>query len=424
MNESWRDRATPLSTPGTPGSAPGDGSGDEPGGQPGGGRSQSAISLLIVAATVIAGAIFARDALTSTVLFLVILLGLVMAHEAAHFFTAKAFGILVHEFAFGFPPRIWGRRIGETLYSINWLPVGGFVRLEGEEAGDGPRSFASQAAWKRLIVLAAGAVANLLLPIVLFAFALAIPHQIPEGRAVVTAVVAGSPAEAAGLQAGDVIVAVAGRDAANIVETSRFVRLHQGQTFDLEVRRAGDLLHLDVYGRWAPPAGEGPTGISIAPVAVAADGRPYTTTEAQPPWEALPNAARMTWDTMILARNEVVGWFKGSGGPQFAGPVGIAQTTGEVARSSETTVGAISPLLELAALLSINLGIMNLLPLPMLDGGRIFFLFIEVLRGGRRIAPEREAIVHMIGFAAFIVLAIVITFADVSRIVGGGGPPQ
>ncbi len=416
MNESWRERATPLA-----GSA---GAPTPPEGEPGGSRRQTATSLVIVAATVFAGAVFARDALTSTVLFLVILLGLVMAHEAAHFFTAKAFGITVHEFAFGFPPRIWGKRIGETLYSINWIPIGGFVRLEGEEAIEGPRSFASQAAWKRFIVLAAGAVANLLLPILLFAFALAVPHQVAEGRAAVTAVIAGSPAEAAGLQAGDVILAVAGRDAVNIVDASRFVRLHQGQTFDLEVRRAGDPLHLSVYGRWAPPAGEGPTGISIAPVAVGPDGRPYTRTEAQPPWKALPNATRMTWDTMILARNEVVGWFKGTGGPQFAGPVGIAQTTGEVARSSDTTVGAISPLLELAALLSINLGIMNLLPLPMLDGGRIFFLLIEVVRGGRRIAPEREAIVHMVGFAAFIVLAIVITFADVSRILGGGGPPQ
>src|SRR3989304_5746062 len=109
----------------------------------------------------------------------------------------------------------------------------------------------------------------------------------------------------------------------------------------------------------------------------------------------------MGGDTMTLARSEVIGWFKGRGGPQFAGPVGIAQTTGEVARSSETTAGAIAPLLELAALLSINLGIMNLLPLPMLDGGRILFVLIEVVRGGRRVAPEREALVHMIGFIAF-----------------------
>ena len=412
MNESWRERATPLATsPGTP---------EE---EPSGSRTQTIISLLLVAAVVIAGAIFARQALTSTALFLLILLGLVMAHEAAHFLTAKAFGIMVHEFAFGFPPRIWGKRIGETLYSVNWLPIGGFVRLEGEEAVEGPRSFASQAAWKRFIVLVSGAVINLLLPILLFALALTFPHEVPEGRAVVTGVIAGSPAEAAGLKSGDVILKVAGRDAKNIVEASRYVRLQQGQTFDVEIRRDGQVQRVPVYGRWAPPPGEGPMGISIAPQAVAPDGRPFTVTESQPPWQSIPNATRMTWDTMILARNEVVGWFKGTSGPQFAGPVGIAQTTGEVARSSETTVGAISPLFELAALLSINLGIMNLLPLPMLDGGRVFFLLIEVVRGGKRIRPEREAIVHMVGFAAFIVLAIVVTFSDISRILGGGGAP-
>lgn len=411
MNEEWRERATPFSVSKDPNAE----------GEPGGNGWQNWISLGLVAVGVVLMAIFARSALQSTALFLLILLGLVMAHEAAHFFTAKAFGIHVHEFAFGFPPRIWGKRFGETLYSINWLPIGGFVRLEGEEAPEGPRSFATQAAWKRFIVLASGAVINLLLPLVLFAFALTFPHQIPEGRAVVTGIMPGTPAETAGLQTGDVILTVAGRDAKNIVEASRYVRLNQGKTFDVEVRRGSETKNVAVYGRWAPPAGQGPTGISIAPVTVnPADGRPYTVTEQQPPWESIPNAARMTWDTMILARNEVIGWFKGTGGPQLAGPVGIAQTTGEVARSSETAGGAISPLLELAALLSINLGIMNLLPLPMLDGGRIFFLLIEVVRGGKRIAPEREAIVHMVGFAVFALLAIVVTFADISRILGGG----
>ena len=412
MNEDWRERATPLSAAG----------GAAPEGEPAGGNSrQSAISLAIVVIGIVLGAVFAPNALISTALFLLILLGLVMAHEAAHFFTAKAFGIFVHEFAFGFPPRIWGKRFGDTVYSVNWLPVGGFVRLEGEEGGEGPRSFAAQAAWKRLIVLAAGAVTNLLLPIILFAVALAVPHEVPEGRAVVTGIVAGSPAEVAGLKQGDVILKVAGRDAKNIVEASRYVRLNQGRTFDVEVRRDAQNVRVPVYGRWAPPPGQGPTGISIAPTTVnPADGRPYTVREAQPPWEALPNATRMTWDTLILARNEVVGWFKGTGGPQLAGPVGIAQTTGAVARSSETTAGAISPLLELAALLSINLGIMNLLPMPMLDGGRIFFLLIEVVRGGKRIAPEREAIVHLVGLAAFVVLAIVVTFADISRLLDGG----
>jgi regulator of sigma E protease len=133
-----------------------------------------------------------------------------------------------------------------------------------------------------------------------------------------------------------------------------------------------------------------------------------------PPWESIPAGGRATLDTLVLARNEIVSWVRGSRAPEVAGPVGIAQTTGQVAEQ-----GGIPPLFELAALLSINLGIINLLPLPMLDGGRIFFLIIEALRGGKRIAPEKEAVVHMVGFVLFISLAVVVTFADISRIIGG-----
>jgi regulator of sigma E protease len=257
------------------------------------------------------------------------------------------------------------------------------------------------------------------LPVLLFGIALMVPHEVPEGRAVITAVLPDSPAAEAGLQPQDTILSVGGRDTANIIEASRIVRLNQGKTVPFVVRRAGSELTIPVYARWAPGLNQGPTGISIAPAATRADGTPFTVRVALSPLEAGPAAVQMTWDTMILARNEVIGWFKGSGGPQLAGPVGIAQTTGEVARSSESAGGAIAPLLELAALLSINLGVMNLLPLLMLDGGRVFFLFIEVIRGGKRIAPEREALVHLVGFVAFIALAVVITFSDIGRLING-----
>lgn len=365
--------------------------------------------------------VMARDALTSALLFIAIMLGVVMVHELGHFLTAKAFGVRVHEFAFGFPPRIFAKRIGETEYAVNWLPLGGYVRLEGEEGASSTRSLAAKPRWQRLIVLASGALVNLALPVVLLSAALMIPHQEDEGRAKITAVAAGTPAAAAGLREGDVILRVGSYDAKNLAAAGRLVRIYQGQTVEITVRRAGERVTVPVYARWTPPAGQGPTGVSIAPESVnPADGRPYTVTVAEPPWEAIPHGTVLTWQTLILARNEVIGWVKGTARPEFAGPVGIAQVTGEVARSSETAAGAISPLLQLAALLSINLGILNLLPLPMLDGGRIFFLLIEVVRGGRRIRPEREAIVHMVGMAAFLALAAVITFADISRIMDGG----
>jgi len=380
---------------------------------------QRLITALIVIGGFALAYVFARDAMNSGLLFVAILISLVMAHEAGHFFTAKAFGVYVHEFGLGFPPRVWAFKYGETEYSVNWLPIGGFVRLEGEENPDHPRSLASRPRWQRFIVLGSGAIVNLILPIFLFAAALSWPHEVPVGRAEITQVVEGAPAEVAGLQVGDLIYEIDGRDAKNVSEVSRYIRVNIGKTIDILVRRNGEYVLVQVEARWSPPEGQGPTGIGIAPSVVAPDGRPFTETEALPPWESIPQGFRQTWDTMILARNEIISWFQGSSAPQFAGPVGIGQTVGEVARQQETASDAVSPLLEIAALLSINLGILNLLPLPMLDGGRIFFLMIEVARRGKRIAPEKEAFVHMIGFIVFITLALVITFFDISRIASG-----
>ncbi len=401
MNDNWRD-----DTATRPGGAPSDGERDGGGGSP-------LIGAALFALVIIGGFVFARSALLSATLFLVILIGLVWIHEFAHFATAKLFGIYVHEFGLGFPPRIWAKRIGETEYSLNWLPIGGFVRLEGEETSDHPRSLSVKPRWQRIIVLASGAVSNLILPIFLFALALSFPHQESIGHAMVTAVVPNAPAAEAGMKYGDVIYAVNGRTTKNVAEASRYINLALGQTVEVKVKRGGEFLDLHVYARWAPPSGQGPTGISIA------SQYPFTETVAEPPWRSIPNGFRQTWDTFILARNQVLTWFKGAGGPQLAGPVGIAQTTGEVAREGGSAAGAVSPLLELAALLSINLGILNLLPLPMLDGGRVLFVLIGIVRGGKRIAPEKEALVHLVGFAVFIAFAVVVTFFDISRIASG-----
>ena len=413
MNDNWRDETDETA------------SGEEnPGTIPPGGTVVRSRGQWLTAAFVLIGLaiafVMAQHAVMSALLFMTILIALVLAHEAGHFVTAKLFGIRVHEFGVGFPPRAWGKRFGETEYTVNWLPLGGFVRLEGEENPDSPRSLAARPAWQRLIVLGSGAVINLILPVFLFAAALMVPHQETEGRAVISEVISDTPAAEAGLLAGDVILAIEGRDAANLVEASRYVRLYQGKTIDILVRRSGEEVVVPVYARWVYPEGQGPTGITIAPAVVnPADGRPFTVTVSEPPWEAIPHGARLTMDTMILARNQIVSWVRGTSAPEFQGPVGIAQATGEVAVAAGSAQGAVSPLLELAALLSINLGVLNLLPLPMLDGGRMFFVFVEVLRRGKRINPEREALVHLIGFVAFVALALVVTFYDISRIAAG-----
>ena len=357
----------------------------------------------------------------SAFIFLLILGGLVFVHELAHFVTARLFQIRVEEFAVGMPPRILSVERGGTRYSLNFLPLGGYVKMEGEEHNTSSDSFAAKPAWQRLIVLGAGGITNLLVPIILFAIALIIPHEVAEGRAVVAGVVPSGPAASAGVKEGDLILAINGRDAHNLQEAARLVRIYSGSEVDLTVRRSGEILVLPVEARRQIPEGQGPTGITITyqPGAInVADGMPFTQTVSKNPVAAIGHGTRLTIDTLLLTRNEIFGWFAGNR-PQFMGPVGIAKATGDVAAAAPDTQRAISPLLELAALLSINLGIINLLPLPALDGGRILFVGIELLRGGKRVDPKQESLVHFFGFAAFIFLVIVITWRDITQIISG-----
>lgn len=340
--------------------------------------------------------------------FGIILILLIVIHELGHFITAKLAGVKVLEFGLGYPPRLCGFRLGETLYSLNLLPLGGFVRLLGEEDPSDPRSLAAKPAWKRLLVLASGSAMNFVLPIFLFAISFMVPHDVPVGLTQIAQVVEGSPAKEAGLEAGDVIFAINGKEVRNPTEVGRAIRLNQGETLTLRIKREREFQELRVYARRAPPQGQGPTGIVVAPL------YPFTEKESLPIWEAIPTGYSATVDALTLARNEVISWFGGNGGPQVAGPVGLAQATGEVVKEA-----GYRPLLDFAALLSINLAIINILPLPMLDGGRIAFVLLEVLRRGKRIAPEREALVHLIGFAVIISLAVIVTYFDVLRLIRG-----
>jgi regulator of sigma E protease len=358
------------------------------------------------------------------------LVALIVVHELGHYITAKMFGVKVLEAGLGYPPRAWGFTWRGTIYSVNWLPLGGFVRLLGEEDPSDPESLAAQPAWKRLIVLAAGSGMNILLPILLFAIAFMVPREIPLGPAVIEVVEGGSPAAEAGLQPGDTIRELEGREVKNTTDAGRIIRLNMGETIEFTVVRqvlggGEQVLEIPVKARWDPPSGQGPTGIRIANLAGTIpqcatftnpppECRP-TETQSYNPLTALGKGWTATWDSLILARNQIIGLFHGGQGPDVAGPVGIAQATGEVVEESGWQT-----LLEFAALLSINLAIINMLPLPMLDGGRIAFVLLEVVRGGRRIAPEKEAIVHLVGLGLIITMAVVVTYFDIIRIIGGG----
>jgi regulator of sigma E protease len=438
----------------------------------------------------------------SLVPFIAIIVVLIVVHELGHFVTAKLARVRVLEFGLGYPPRLWAKKHGDTEYSINALPLGGFVRLLGEEDPTDPRSLASKPRPVRLLVLSAGSLMNFLFAIALFTVVFMSPREVPAGRAVVNEVMPGSPAKEAGLRPGDIIWEIDGQEVHNVPETSRAIRLRLGETMTWLVKREGELMAIDVQARWAAPdlvhvvkPGEdvetvaerlglsastvrqaaniesilepgqeltirdgpdiitytaqegdtvssvaqrlrvsvdavtaaaalpdqnklevgqelrfpqGPTGIIIRPQYL------FTETQSYSLFKAMPLAARNTIDSLTLARNEIISWVKGGGNPEISGPIGIAQATGEVVEEAGWKL-----LLDFAALLSVNLAVINILPLPMLDGGRIVFVLLEIVRGGRRVAPQKEALVHLIGLVALLTLVVVISYFDIVRIIQG-----
>ena len=339
-------------------------------------------------------------------------------------------GMLVHE---GKIRAIDGDRmlLADMLYSVNWLPLGGFVRMAGENNHRIPLSLAAKSIPARLTVLAAGSVINLALPVLLFMFLFAIPEERYEGRVQITSVNDGSPAQLAGMQGGDVILEADGH-AVYDTESLRYrILLNLGQETEFLVMRPERLVtgglglgsdagpvdgavrdtppfSVNAAPRWDPPDGEGNLGVQIRTV----DGQ--IVARSSPLWRAVPDGFVRAWEMGVLFRNEIASWFLDDRGPEVLGPVGIAQVTGEAVDAGWR------PLVFFAALLSLNLGVVNLLPLPALDGGRIVFVLLEWVRGGRRIPPEREGVVHALGFSLLLGVIAVVTLLDVTRILQGG----
>lgn len=333
---------------------------------------------------------------------------LILVHELGHLIAAKLFGVRVEEFGIGFPPRLIGIRRGETLYSLNAIPLGGFTRMVGEEDPQLPRSLASKSPGARFLVLSAGSLMNVLLPIILFAIAFMIPHQVLQEEVQIMEVTMGSPAARADIEPGDRILKINDHPIRNRGDVFYRIHLSLGSDMSMLLQKS-DLTQREVVvrPRWNPPQGQGATGITIEALNSA------TTTHSYHLWEAVPRGALMCWETMILFRNEVRSWFIRGMLPQMMGPIGIAQLTGEVAKEG------VSPLLKFAALISINLAIINLLPIPGLDGGRLVFVALEWVRRGRRISPQREGLIHFIGFVVLIMAISVISYYDVVRLVQG-----
>ena len=302
--------------------------------------------------------------------------------------------------------------LADMIYSVNWLPLGGFVRMSGENNPAAPQSLARRGLGQRAIVLAAGSAMNAIFPIVAFAIMFMIPHtELVGGTVEITQVQPGSPAEAAGLQPGDRVVQVGDAPLESPQDLPQEVRLSAGTEMAWVVERDGQTRVAQVTPRVNPPPGQGAVGIGFTIVDQVEERR------VEPPWTALEMGVTRTWDTLTLMGREIRGWFGGGRGPELSGPIGIAHITGEVTRQ-----GGLQGWVLVAILLSINLAILNILPIPMLDGGRLLFVFIEWIRGGKRVPSEKEGLVHLIGFVALLALVIAISANDILRLIRGISP--
>jgi len=346
--------------------------------------------------------------LISIISFLVMIAVLILVHELGHFVSARATGVRVDEFGLGFPPRLLSIKRGETLYSLNAIPLGGFVKMAGEEDPKVPGSLASKSIGTRLLVLSAGSLMNFLLPLLLLSIAFMIPHNLVIGQVMIEEVAPDSPAARAGIKPGDTILSANEKPMNNNSDLYRYIQLNLGKEVTLLVQHSDSTIeNVQVTPRWKPPEGQGATGIVII------TSNPTIISQHYPFWKAIPLGVGDCIETFVLFKNGVIAIIIGAIPAQVTGPVGIAQMTGEIAKAG------ISPLLEFAAFISINLAIINIFPLPGLDGGRIAFVLLEWARRGKRISPKAEGLVHTIGFVMIIAFILAVTYQDIIRIVSG-----
>ena len=348
--------------------------------------------------------------IVNIIIGLVVLSVIVIVHELGHFISAKATGVRVVEFGLGYPPRLphLSFKRGETRYSLNAIPFGGFTKMAGEEDPSEPGSLASKSIGARLLVLSAGSLMNILLPLILLSAAFMVPHDVVMGEVVVEEVAPGSPAAMAGIEPGDTIVSINGKPVHSIGSLNRYLHLNLGKKLDMVISR-GDLpaKEVQVIPRWKPPEGEGATGILV--------GMPDATVVSQsyPFWKAVPLGMTEFSETFVLYKNGIISMIIGSVPADVVGPVGIVQFTGELAKKG------VGPVLEFAAIISLILGLVNLFPIPALDGGRIVFVLLEWVRRGKRVSPRTEGLIHAIGFFLLIGVMVVVTYQDIIRIVSG-----
>jgi regulator of sigma E protease len=364
----------------------------------------------------------------SSILTLIIaflsLIALMIIHEFGHFIIAKKFGVRVDEFGIGYPPRIFGKKIGETIYSINWLPLGAFVRIYGEEGGvDDYRSFSNLKIWKRVLIVIGGVAAFWLAAIIIFSIVFAIGTDLPVGdqdvqgltnvQVKIVSISSNSPASIAGLKIADTIkdIKVAGVDTKinKIGDFQKITGNNKGKEIILTIERGSQSLDVSLTPRINSPAGEGLVGVGLERMA---------TLIKKTSWYMAPvQGVVYTWQTTVSALQSLYLTFatllSGKGAPQgaeFAGPLGI---TVFLANAASYGPGFF---LYFIGMISVMIAIFNLFPIPALDGGKLIFLLIEKIKG-KPVSVKVEEAITLTCFVILIALSLFITIRfDIPRV--------
>lgn len=354
--------------------------------------------------------------IASVILFLAVLSILVLVHELGHFFAAVRSGIKVEEFGVGYPPKVFAKKIKGVIYSVNLLPFGGFVRLHGEDSSDNlsdpKRAFVNKPKLVRVYVIIAGVVMNFILAIVCFSIVYSfsgIPMDTENVK--IVEVDKDSPAESTGLLPGDIVKKI---NTSSVSSNSDFiseVEKNKGESVNLEIDRNGETVSYSVTPRENPPEGKGALGVVISTVDI-----------VYPPlWKRPFYGVYYGFKEAIFWGGLVIGGFGqlitsllgGSVPEGISGPVGIYALTSKAA-----SFGLLA-LVNFMGILSVNLAILNIVPFPALDGGRLAFILIEAVTR-RKVSPRVEAMVHTVGMIVLLAIVFLITAKDVKELILAG----
>lgn len=353
------------------------------------------------------------------VVFVFILGLLVFVHELGHFVAARKNGVKVEEFGFGFPPRMVGVKRGDTIYSLNWIPLGGFVKIKGEtgENKEDEDSFAHKKIWRRATILAAGVFMNFVLAAVLLSigFIIGLPQvvdgeggyaRVRDAKVQVVQVLVGTPAKEAGLETGDTIMSIDGQIISDVGQMQDYVSEKAGVPVKIVFLHGTEQIEKEITPVVLSETGHGGIGVGLLKSGIVS----YPWYLAF--WKGAAATVSSTGEIAVafyeLIKNLIV---TQKVSVDLSGPVGIAVLTGQVAR-----MGFVY-LLQFTALLSVNLAVINFLPFPALDGGRIVFLIIEKIRR-KPVSQKIENLVHNIGFALLMILILLVTYRDIARFGG------